>query len=105
MSEANLFNRPDHNLVARMKRAFAQCPGAIGGTMPEREGQMGHILIEPQCIMAALEFLKRRFHVNREALIGSTGELRVDIVPRSRRAGTRRARALFKKPEQFELAL
>ncbi len=105
MNETNLFNPPDRDLIARMKRAYAECPGAVGGTMPEREGQVGYILIEPGCINTAMEYLKRRFHVNREAGIESTGELRVDIIPRSRKGGARRARRLFKKPEQFEFTL
>ena len=86
-----------------MQRAFDHCPGVVTGRLPASEQDQGWFIIEPGCAKAALEFLRRRFFVDQQVEIESTGELRLAVVPKIRRAGMRKIRMDFRKPiEQFE---
>lgn len=95
-----------NKFLKRMDEAYARCPGVVMAEMPGNELATGHVLIEPACCKAALDFLKRRFHVEKKEIIEATGELRFQITPRLRR--TRNGpvvRVKYQKPVQFELSL
>lgn len=87
-----------------MKRAYDRCPGVVTGKLPVSENDEGYFIIEPACSREAVRFLRRRFHVSGEAGIEATGELRLVVIPRVRRAGVaRKLRMDFGKPiQQFE---
>jgi hypothetical protein len=89
----------------RMDEAYSMCPGAVLGRMPASEIDAGHLLIEPGCCKAALDFLKRRFHVEEKEIVESTGELKFVITPRLRRTASRPAPRRYIKPIQYELPL
>jgi len=87
-----------------MDDAYAHCPGIVMAEMPRNELATGHVIVDPVCCKPALDFLKRRFHVEEKEIIEQTGELRFVITPRLRR--TRNGpvvRVKYQKPVQFEL--
>lgn len=89
----------------RMDEAYAQCPGVTMGTMPASELDVGFVLVEPVCCKPALDFLKRRFHVEEKEIVEATGELRFVITPRVRRASKGGPRMRYQKPIQYQLPL
>lgn len=88
----------------RMDKAFEECPGVVMGHMPGNEHATGEIIVDPVCSKVALDFLKRRFHVEERDIIDQTGELRFVITPRTRRAPGKPA-VRYQKPFQYELPL
>lgn len=92
--------------LKRMSQAFDQCPGAVIGDMPTTEQSEGSIIVDPVCSKQALTFLKRRFYVEENVGIESTGELKFVIKPKVRRApGQPIRKHEFKKQIQYELPL
>ena len=90
----------------RMQCVFEECPGFMGGKMPAGPGGQGHVLIESHCAGPAMEWLKRRFLVKREAGIETTGELRIDFATkRKRKAAVKHHASPFIEIEQFSLGL
>lgn len=89
----------------RMARLFDKCPGAVSAELPASERASGRILIDPVCVREARLYLRRRFHVNSQVTIESTGEISFEIVARIRNPQLRakRVTVLFRRPEQFEL--
>ena len=89
----------------RMQRTLAECPGVIGGDMPNSESAKGHVIIEPGRAFEARNWLKRRFYCADVLELSDTG-LCIEVVPRVRKAGGRRGvRVSFAKPEQLKLTL
>lgn len=106
--EAEKRQREAAEFQAKMQRRLEECPGFIGGSMPTGPGACGSVVIEPECIKAAMPWLKARFRVNCAAGIESTGELRVQIAAKAiarKTAGVRIVKASFEKPVQFTLEL
>lgn len=90
----------------KMQEVFEFCPGFTGGEMPTGPGGQGHVLIESHCAGPAMDWLKRRFLVKREAGIETTGELRIDFATkRKRTAGVKHHRSPFMQIEQFSLPI
>lgn len=90
----------------RMDEAYRECPGVTMAEMPGSEIATGFVVVEPVCAKPALDFLKRRFHVEEKQFIEQTGELRFVITPRVRRTANGPAvRVRYQKPVQFELPL
>jgi hypothetical protein len=74
--------------------------------MPTSENAEGSIVVDPVCSKQALVFLKRRFYVEENVGIESTGELKFVIKPKVRRApGKPKPRVEFRKQIQYELPL
>ena len=93
---------------AKMQRVFSQCPGFIGGDAPSCAAGIGRLVVEPGCGVEALNWLKRRFHVNASLELDRSIEgLVFEVVARARSSGGRGKRIAvnFAKPEQFELAM
>jgi len=84
-----------------------QCPGFVGADVSESDHCESRVVIEPAYITAAMQWLKRRFHVNENLELSSDTGLTVEIKPRVRscRTGGVKRRVTFAKPIQFELAL
>lgn len=92
--------------VGKMQRTFEHCPGFVGGDLPKADGCVGRVLIEPECVKAAMPWLKRRFIVGSEAGIETTGELSLLIQSRKKKvAGQKRQRQSITPVEQFKLAI
>lgn len=89
----------------RMNQAFEKCPGAVDARLPQSPVDTGYIAVEPECAKQAKDFLRRRFIVNDMIEIEVTGEIKFEIVPRTRKESVRRNSRPFAKPEQFELQL
>jgi len=92
----------------RMQRVFSQCPGFIGGDAPSSEKGCGRVVIEPQSVMDAVPWLKRRFHVSENLDLSADNGLVIEIKPRRRgqqQAGGRKVKVSFDKPVQFELGI
>ena len=117
MSAQRLIPAPDFPLSEKAARGYrkriekllAKCPGFVGGELPSWHGKQGHVLIELQCVKAALPWLRRRVHVNETMEACGSEEMRIEIVSRRERKKDRDsdqpAKIVFRKPEQFELPL
>lgn len=66
----------------------------------------GEVIVDPVCSKPALEYLKRRFFVEKQVGIEQTGELRFIIRARIRRTvAGKRVTVKPQKAVQYELAL
>jgi hypothetical protein len=90
----------------RMQRTFEQCPGFVGGDMPQGPGLKGRLMLEPGRVPEALAWLKRRCRVGESLDLSTDSALCVEIITRAKpsSAGTRIA-VRFGRPEQFQLDL
>jgi len=92
----------------RMQRTFAQCPGFIGGDLPDGELRRGVVRVEPSKAAEAAVWLKRRFSVNPEVRLADAFGIEIEFVTRSKvrlLPGQKRRRISFEKPQQFTLDL
>jgi hypothetical protein len=90
----------------KMQRTFADCPGFIGGDLPESENAVGKVVIEPARVTEAVVWLKRRFHVNETMGLPDACGLTIEVKPRRKAVrGQPRARVTFEKPKQYEFEL
>lgn len=90
----------------RLSDKLAECPGHVYSRAPVSPVDEGEIVVEPVCSKIALDFLKRRFRVEKQVGVESSGELKFIISPRNQTRVTRTGvRVRYQKPVQFLLAL
>jgi hypothetical protein len=103
--EAELARAAGRAYESKMQRAFAQCPGFLGGEVPSGERSKGHIVVDPAKALDARKWLKRRFHINENLELSDQG-LCVEVIPRVRRGQSATCpKVSFAKAEQFTLGL
>ena len=94
------------DFAAKMQRQLGECPGFLGGDLPQSAMSPGRVVVEPSMTLDALRWLKRRFHVAENIEASPDNGLVIDIKPRSRRSpGGKRHRFTGCRVEQFEFSL
>lgn len=92
----------------KMQRTFKECPGFVGGDLPDGELKKGCVEVEPAKAPAAMVWLKRRFHVNDELRVTGAELVAIEIMTRQtgRRSGPAKKRPVsFAKPVQYTLSI
>lgn len=104
--EAEQRQRDARDYERRMQRTFADCPGMVGGDLPDGPARGGKVVIEPGKLSEAVAWLKKRFIVNDEEidLSGDFGAAVSFVTKRAPGAAVRRGRVHF-KTQQYEFAL
>ena len=89
--------------AAKMQRQLSECPGFIGGDVPQSVESAGRIVVQPSMTLEAVAWLKRRFHVAENLEVDGGNGLCIDIKPRNRKAGGKRQKFMGSRVEQFQL--
>jgi hypothetical protein len=92
--------------AAKMQRSLAECPGLIG-VDAFGPSSPANVAIDPRQSVAAMIWLKRRFHVAETIELSTQSEsLHVEVMPRKHRSGRATiTRPRFGKIEQFTFTL
>jgi hypothetical protein len=95
--------------AAKMQLQLKDCPGFCSCDAPSSEDEKGRVVVEPGRIVEATQWLKRRFDISENLELSPDNGLAIDFIARKRvpgcKAGGKRVRVRFQKPEQFALAL
>ena len=87
----------------KMQRLLSECPGFVG-CCPPGAGSPGNVTVQPAAADAAMDFLKRRFHVGGVGWKKGLG-LTVEVLPRRKGVTRATARRRLAPVEQFQLNL
>jgi hypothetical protein len=103
MAEAMRRERENRARQDKMQRKFSECPGFVGFRLPDEESR-GTVTVQPDAADAAVDFLKRRFHVGQVTWQKGLG-LTIEVLVRRKGVSKAVARRRLAPVEQFQFRL
>jgi hypothetical protein len=103
MAEAMRREREARAWRDKMQRKLSECPGFVG-CHPPGEQSPGRVTVQPGAADAAVEFLKRRFHVGPVGWQRGMG-LTIEVLARRKGVSKTVARRRLAPVEQFRFRL
>lgn len=103
LAEAMRREREARAWEEKMQRKLSECPGFVG-CRPPGEQSPGRVTVQPSAADAAVDFLRRRFHVGQVGWTKGLG-LTIEVLPRRRGVTQAVARRRLAPVEQFQFCL